>query len=148
MQYQMLLVCHAADGYFGDGNRLAVRRILDRAALTMPSPATGPDRYEICFADGGRFSIHAPGLDSPHPFHRIALHADAAALTPSALALIYDIMILGGFGLLSTLNTCRFIVTSRQQAAYYPHLPEPPHVILSAAELGHVLHESPAEVCA
>lgn len=148
MQHRMLLVCHAADGYFADGNRLAVRRVLDRAALAMHGTTTGRDWYELCSSEGNPLRIHAPGLDGSRTFHRIELHADDAALTSGSLALIYDIMLLGGFGLLRTLDTCHFIVTSRQQAAYFPHLPEPPCVIRSAAELEHLLREPPTQACA
>jgi hypothetical protein len=57
-------------------------------------------------------------------------------------------MLLGGFGLLRALDTCRFIVTSRQQAAYYPHLPEPPCVIRNATELEDLLRGSSSQACA
>jgi hypothetical protein len=68
MQYQMLLVCHAADGYFADGNRLAVRHILDRASLAMQGITIGPDCYELCSPEGGPFSVHAPGLNALFSF--------------------------------------------------------------------------------
>ncbi len=140
MRHEMLLVCHAADGYFADGNRLAVCRLLDRAGF-----ARHTDLYR---STDDSVQIFAPGLDGSRSFHRMGLYIEHTALTLSMLSLIFDLMLLGDFGLMPSLDACSFVVTSGQQAYSYPWLPEPPQVVHSAVELAHLLDEPALLVCA
>lgn len=137
MQRNMILVCHAADGHFADGDREGVCRVLDRPEYIVNRLDQG--WYEIICADGGILEIYAPGLDGPRAFHRMELLFPANALTHDVLTLIHRLMQAGGFGLMDGLDTSQVLVTLPQQMMYFPWLPEPPLLVRNARDLAHTI---------
>jgi hypothetical protein len=137
MQRHLILVCHAADGYFADGNREAVREVLDRSDCVQNVTVVGVERYQIKCADGGQFELQAPGLDGTRAFHRMELSLDSDAWTANLLKLILELMRAGGFGLMDSLEASQFIVTMPQQINYFPWLPEPPLLVQNSRDLGY-----------
>lgn len=136
MQQEMkLLVCHAADGHFADGDRAAIRRVLARSERIAAIQSLGHDCYAIVCTDGGRLQLCAPGLSGTRPFHRIELYLDGRTWSEDLLSLIYEMMCAGGFGLVDNLAEPQFVVTDPRQIAYYPWLPEPPLLVRSAQDL-------------
>lgn len=135
----MILVCHAADGRFADGNRAAVRRVLDWADYIAEVHVQAAGCYAITCSDGGRARLRAPGLDGTRSFHRIDMIRESAGWTPNLLTLIFDLMQYGGFGLMETVDVSQFIVTQPLQITYYPWLPQPPLLVRSANDLGQLL---------
>jgi hypothetical protein len=130
----VILVCHAQDGRFADGDRAAVRRVLQTSDQVTRVLPLGQDVKQVLCADGGRLVLRAPGLDSQRSFHRIDLFP-MSAWTSAMAGLVYDLMREGGFGLVQDLVTLQFLVTQPQQITYYPWLPEPPILVRSACEL-------------
>ena len=58
MQRDMLiLACHAVDGHFADGNRSAVRQVLDQSHYIMALTPLGPERFILVCADGGEVEL-------------------------------------------------------------------------------------------
>jgi hypothetical protein len=133
----MILVCHAVDGRFADGNREAVRRELSRSMSVTRLDACGPEQYTLTCRDGGRLRLYAPGLSGQRSFHRIELFLESARWTPDMLHLVFDLMNQGGFGLMENLDVPQFIVTQPQQITYFPWLPEPPKLVRSARDLAY-----------
>jgi hypothetical protein len=138
----MILVCHSADGHFADGDRQAVRRVLNQSEYIASVNTLSQERYAITCADGGRLELHAPGLRAYRSFHRIELFVEAGAWTDDTLKLVYDLMRAGGFGLMNNLDMPQFIVTQPQQVSYFPWLPEPPVLIRNSQDLGQNLTHS------
>jgi hypothetical protein len=139
MPRHMILVCHAADGHFADGNREAVRRVLDHSEHIACVNLLGREQYEIICADGGSFELYASGLDEGRSFHRMELVLTAESGTADVLHVLLDLMRRGGFGLMDSLETSQFIVTLPQQVVYFPWLPEPPLLVRNPRDLGHTL---------
>jgi len=137
MHRMMMLVCHAVDGRFADGNREAVRRELSRSAYVSGLDVRAPEQFTITSRDGGRLGLYAPGLSGQRSFHRIELVLESARWTPDMLHLVFDLMNKGGFGLVENLEFPRFIVTQPQQITYFPWLPEPPRLVRSARDLAY-----------
>jgi hypothetical protein len=133
----IILVCHAADGHFADGDRKAVRRVLERSEYLAEIRNLGPERHELTCVDGGRLELRAPGLDGQRAFHRMELYLEPDAWTPDMLALVFDLMAAGGFGLMNNLDVPHFVVTQPQQISYFPWLPEPPLLVRNPRELGY-----------
>ncbi|GAB4422110.1 MAG: hypothetical protein Kow00106_19260 [Anaerolineae bacterium] len=141
LREMVILVCHAQDGRFADGDRAAVRQVLetsDQVARVLP---LGSDVKQVSCADGGRLVLRAPGLDSQRSFHRIDLFP-ISDWTSAMAELVYDLMREGGFGLVQDLTTPQFLVTQPQQLTYYPWLPEPPILVRSASELARTLERA------
>jgi hypothetical protein len=136
----MILVCHAADGHFADGDREAVRAMLAPSACVSSVNILGSGRYQILCADGGQLELHAPGLEGAHAFHHMELFLQSKAFTHKTLSLILTMMQQGGFGLMDGLDAPQFIVTSPQQVHYFPRLPNTPLLVRSPRDLGRVLH--------
>lgn len=135
----LLLVCHAAEGYLTDGNRAAVNRTLDRSGCITAIDRAASGWYTVHCTDGGRLRLHAPGLIGAGAFHRILVGLDAGRLSRAGVAVLYDLMHDGGFGLLASLDAPRLVVTRRRQVLTFPWLPEPPLLVTNAAELGAAL---------
>ncbi len=133
----MILVCHAADGHFSDGDRKAVRTVLEQSKRLVELCEVGPEQFELVCADGGRLQLRAPGLDGQRAFHRIELFIEPIHMTPDVVSLIFELMACGGFGLMNNLDVPQFIVTQPQQITYFPWLPEPPLLVRSARDLGY-----------
>jgi hypothetical protein len=131
----MILVCHASDGHFADGDRKAVRGVLERSQHIAELHELGPERYGIICADGGRIELRAPGLNGHRAFHRMELFPET--WTSTMLSLIYELMVCGRFGLVNNLDIPQFIVTQPQQVSYFPWLPEPPLLVRSPRDLGY-----------
>ena len=53
------------------------------------------------------------------------------------LSLVFELMALGGFGLMNNVDVPQFIVTQPQQISYFPWLPEPPLLVRSPRDLGY-----------
>jgi hypothetical protein len=136
MQSNMLLVCHADDGHFADGDRKGIRRVLDHSECIASVSVVARERYEIVCADGGVLELYAPGLDGNRVFHRMELHLEARSWTKDMLRLVFELMRAGGFGLMDSLDASQFIVSSPQQVAYFPCLPEPPVLVQNPRDLG------------
>jgi|AMZC01.1.fsa_nt_AMZC01002122.1_2 hypothetical protein len=134
----VILVCHAQDGRFADGDRAAVRQVLETSEQIARVLPLGPDVKQVLCADGGRLVLRAPGLDGSRSFHRIDVFP-ASAWTGAMVGLLYELMRSGGFGLVQDLATPQFLVTQPQQITYYPWLPEPPILVRSASELARTL---------
>ena len=131
----MILVCHAADGHFGEGDRRAVRRVLDDWPVN-----TGPqDGYEVSCPDGGRLRLHAPGLDGTRAFRRIELLPRVGAWTPDMLNLVWSLMRAGHFGLMMGVDATQFIVSRPQEVGYFPRLLQPPALVRNARDLGYLI---------
>jgi hypothetical protein len=131
----MILVCHASDGHFADGDRRAVRRVLERSEHITEIHELGPERYVLVCADGGRVELRAPGLGGQRAFHRIELYPER--WTPGLVSLVFELMSFGGFGLMNNLEMPQFIVTQPQQVSYFPWLPEPPLLVRNPRDLGY-----------
>ncbi|MBI5958065.1 MAG: hypothetical protein HY866_04985 [Chloroflexi bacterium] len=132
----MILVCHAADGHFADGDRSAVRHLLEHSTTIAAIEPCGPERYAITCGDGGQLAVYMPGLENHRSFHRIELSL-LSNLTQDMLDLVFDLMAAGGFGLVKDLDDPHFIVTQPQQVGYFPWLPEPPLLVRSSHDLGY-----------
>lgn len=139
MQRHMILVCHAADGYFADGNREAVHDVLAQSPCIAAVEHQGAERYTILCVDGGQMELHAPGLEGAHAFHRMELFLQPEAWTQHMLDVIHAMMRHGGFGLMDGLDASQFIVTSPQQVHYFPHLPDPPLLVRNTRDLEHTI---------
>lgn len=135
----LILVCHAADGHFADGDRAAVRRVLNQVDYVMAVETEGATEYAITCRDGGHVTLHAPGLDTPRAFHRIVLYLESHTWTPDLLRLVFMMMQRGGFGLMDDVELAQFIVTQPQQVTYYPWLPQPPLLVRDVAALTQAL---------
>lgn len=135
----LILVCHDADGHFADGNRRAVRHVLEHAEYIIEIQPQNTQQYRLTCRDGGSVILRAPGLDGARAFHRIALYLDTESWTPNLLALVYDLMRHGNFGLMDSIQVQRFIVTQPQQVSYFPWLPQPPILVRSARDLEQTL---------
>lgn len=133
MQRSMLLVCHAADGHFANGNREAVRRLLARAACEVRAIAQG--RFSVKCLDGGQIELVAPGLDGTGSFRRAELRFSAASWTDDVLHLVMSLMRVGGFGLLDDVNAPQILVASPEHLLSFPWLPEPPRLVRSVEQL-------------
>jgi hypothetical protein len=138
----MILVCHSADGHFADGDRQAVRRVLNQSKYIASVKRVSPERYAITCTDGGRLELHAPGLKAYRSFHRIELFGEAGVWTDDMLRLLYDLMSAGGFGLMDNLDMPQFIVTQPRQVSYFPWLPEPPVLVRNSHDLGQTINHS------
>lgn len=141
LREMVILVCHAQDGRFADGDRAAVRRVLQSSEHVARVLPLGPDLKQVLCADGGRLVLRAPGLDSARSFHRIDIFP-ASTWTEAMVSLVYDLMCSGGFGLVQNLATLQFLVTQPQQISYFPWLPEPPILVRSARELASSLERA------
>jgi hypothetical protein len=130
-----ILVCHASDGHFADGDRQAVRRVLERSEYITEIKALGTERYTLTCVDGGRLGLRAPGLNGQRAFHRMELFPET--WTPAMVGLVFDLMSSGGFGLVNNLEMPQFIVTQPQQISYFPWLPEPPLLARTPRDLGY-----------
>jgi hypothetical protein len=139
----MILVCHAADGHFADGDRHAVHHLLDHSMTIAEIELSGPDRYCISCYDGGQIEVVMPGLNSHRSFHRIELTL-LTDWTQQMLDLVFDLMTAGGFGLVIDLDDPHFIVTQPQQVSYFPWLPEPPLLVRSSHDLGYSIGKNAA----
>ena len=137
MKRHLILVCHAADGHFADGNRRAVRSVLDHSISVARIDPLGKERYALRCHDGGRLELHAPGLDGYRSFHRMELALDGDGWTKDMLNLIFELMRAGGFGLMDSLETSHFIVASPDQVSYFPRLPEAPLLVRDSRDLGY-----------
>jgi hypothetical protein len=135
----MILVCHAADGHFADGNREAIRRVLDRSEHIAAVTLLGREMYEIACDDGGSFELHAPGLDENRSFHHMEVFLSDDTGTPGVLAVLLELMRQGGFGLMDGVDASQFILSLPQQVVYFPWLPEPPLLVRSPRDLGHTI---------
>ncbi len=135
----LILVCHADDGHFADGDRAAVRRVLNQSDYVTNVETIDTAGYVITCRDGGRVTLHAPGLDTPRSFHRIALYLESRTWTPDLLRLVFAFMHRGVFGLMDDLELAQFIVTQPQQVSYYPWLPQPPLLVRDVAALTQAL---------
>jgi hypothetical protein len=131
----MILVCHASDGHFADGDRKAVRRVVERSERIAEVHELGPERYVLVCADGGRLELCAPGLNGHRVFHRMELFPEG--WTPDMLSLVFELMFFGGFGLMNSLDVPQFIVTQPQQVSFFPWLPEPPLLVRDPHDLGY-----------
>jgi hypothetical protein len=131
----MILVCHASDGHFADGDRKAIRRVIEQSECIAEVEELGPERYALVCADGGRLELRAPGLNGHRAFHRMELFPEG--WTPDMLTLVYELMSFGGFGLVNDLDVPQFIVTQPQQVSYFPWLPEPPLLVRDPHALGY-----------
>lgn len=137
MQHDMLiLACHAADGRFADGNRQAVRAVLDHSRYIVDLKPLGSEQFELVCADGGNLILRAPGLEGRRSFHRIELFVLPGTWTRDMFDLIFDLMHRGGFGLMNNVDGPQFIVTQPQQVSYFPWLPEPPLLVRNPRDLG------------
>lgn len=137
----MVLVCHATDGYFADGDREAVRRVLEWSDSIAQIDELGHERYTITCADQGQLELSAPGLYGSRSFHRMELSTRTSQWTSDMFNLLFDLMRAGGFGLMDDLCASRLIVTLPQQVSYFPWLPEPPLLVRNAHELGHTISQ-------
>jgi hypothetical protein len=140
----MILVCHATDGRFADGDRDAVRSILTHSPRIMQLAMIEAETFWIRCRDGGQLALSAPGLDRARSFHHMGVSVAAGGWTADSLHLLFDLMRLGGFGLVDDIDTPHFIVTDPQQVRYFPWLPEPPLVVRSSDALGFMLMEAVA----
>ena len=133
----MILVCHAADGHFADGDRKAVQWVLEHSARIVDVHMVGPDRFAITCTDGGWLELRAPGLGSEtRSFHRMELFLGSHVWTVDMFNFVFDLMQAGGFGLVDNLEAPQFIVTQPQQVSYFPWLPEPPLLVRNPHDLG------------
>ncbi len=139
MQRHMILVCHAADGHFANGNRDGVRRVFEQSSRIIEVVDLGRDRYELTCADGGQLVLYAPGLDGARSFHRMEIFLDPEAWTEDMLHLILEFMRAGGFGLMESVEASQFIVALPQQVVYYPWLPEPPLLVRNPRDLAYTI---------
>ncbi len=139
MQSDMLiLVCHAADGHFADGDRNAVRHILDQADYIVELNSLSAEQFEVVGRDNGVLELRAPGLNGRRSFHRMEMVL-TTTWTPDMLNLVFDLMQVGGFGLMNSLDMPQFIVTQPAQVSYFPWLPEPPLLVRTPRDLGYAL---------
>jgi len=139
----MLLVCHAADGHFADGDREAVRRVLNQSECLVDARELGSEWYQLICVDGGQLALRAPGLNGNRAFHRIEVLPQSGHWTADMLDVTYELMVAGGFGLVNNLDRPQFMVTEPQQITYFPWLPEPPLLVRSARDLGYSLGQFP-----
>ncbi len=138
----ILLVCHAEDGRFADGNRTAIRDVLARSDCIAQVVQMGEGMVEVTCVDGGRLTLRAPGLNERGAFHRMYLFLESETWTVAMLRLVYTLMRAGGFGLVRDLAAPQFLVTQPQQITYFPWLPEPPLLVRSSRDLGTRLEQA------
>lgn len=131
----LLLVCHAEDGRFADGDRAAIRAALADSKCVARAMGVGDGWIEVICVDGGRLTLRAPGLNEQYTFHRMALFPESQTWTAAMLRLVYTLMCAGGFGLVHDLDAPQFLVTQPQQVTYFPWLPEPPLLVRSSRDL-------------
>ncbi|NDJ78391.1 MAG: hypothetical protein GYB65_19250 [Chloroflexi bacterium] len=136
MHHHMLLVCHAADGHFADGDRDGIRRVLDESDCIVSIDMSGPERYAIVCRDGGQPELYAPGLHTDRAFHRMELALSPQGWTSDTLKLVFELMRAGGFGLMDSLDAAQIIVSSPQQVAYFPRLLKQPLLVRNSRDLG------------
>jgi len=134
LREMVILVCHAQDGRFADGDRAAVRQILQHSNYVARTTVLEAGVQQVICVDGGQLVLRAPGLDGPRSFHRMDIFP-MSVWTGAMVGLLYDLMHKGGFGLVQDLATSQFLVTHAQQITYFPWLPEPPVLVRSAGEL-------------
>jgi hypothetical protein len=140
MQRDMLiLACHAVNGHFADGDRSAVRLVLDQSHYIVALTPLGPEHIALVCTDGGEVELRAPGLEGKRSFHRIELFIAPGTWTSDIFSLVFDLMNRGGFGLVNNLESSQFIVTQPQQVSYFPWLPEPPLLVRSPRDLSYAL---------
>lgn len=137
MQRHLILVCHAADGHFANGNRDGVLRVFDRLRCAVAERGRG--HFDILCADGGSFELVAPGLNGSQTFHRMELVLNDRSQTKDVLRVILELMRVGGFGLMDSLSASQFIVASPQQVGFFPWLPEPPLLVRNVHDLGYTI---------
>jgi hypothetical protein len=135
----LILACHAADGHFADGDRSAVRLVLDQSHYICALTPLSLEHFALVCADGGEIELRAPGLEGQRSFHRIELFIAPDSWTADIFRLIFDLMHRGGFGLVNNLEAQHFIVTQPQQVSYFPWLPEPPLLVRSPHDLSYAL---------
>lgn len=135
----LILVCHAADGHFADGDREAVRHLLHRSDYIVDTILLGPEHFELICPDGGVLELRAPGLEGQRSFRRIEIIPSAPTWTPDMLNLVFDLMTQGNFGLMNNLDMPQFIVVQPAQISYFPWLPEPPLLVRTPRDLGYAL---------
>ncbi len=138
----MILVCHAEDGRFADGDRAAIRAALADSKSVARVSETGGGWIEVICVDGGRLTLRAPGLNGGRVFHRMYLFLETETWTAAMLRLVYALMRAGGFGLVRDLDAPQFLVAQPQQVTYFPWLPEPPRLVRSARDLGASLEQA------
>ncbi|MEP0762294.1 MAG: hypothetical protein HRF48_06095 [Chloroflexota bacterium] len=131
----LLLVCHAEDGRFADGDRTAIRTALTDSKCVSRVIEAGGGWFEVICVDGGRLTLRAPGLNGGCAFHRMYLFLETETWTVAMLRLVYALMRAGGFGLVRDLDAPQFLVTHPQQVTYFPWLPEPPRLVRSSRDL-------------
>ncbi|MBN1562961.1 MAG: hypothetical protein JXA10_03935, partial [Anaerolineae bacterium] len=140
MQRDMLiLACHAADGHFADGDRSAVRLVLDQSHYISHLAPLNMEHFVVVCADGGEIELRAQGLESKRSFHRIELFITPDSWTSDIVTLLFDLMHQGGFGLVNALDSQYFIVTHPQQVSYFPWLPAAPLLVRSPRDLSYAL---------
>lgn len=135
----MILVCHDADGHFADGNRCAVRSILEQSDYLANIYPLDSTRQLITTGDGGQITLRASGLADNRAFHRIELYLVSSTWTPDLLRLVFDLMQRGGFGLMDDIDSAHLFVTQPQQVSYYPWLPQPPLLVRNTTDLEQAL---------
>ncbi|MEW6578434.1 MAG: hypothetical protein AB1435_04485 [Chloroflexota bacterium] len=135
----LLLVCHAEDGRFADGDRTAIRAALTDSKCVARVIEVGGGWIEVICVDGGRLTLRAPGLNGRCAFHRMCLFLESETWTAAMLRLVYTLMRAGGFGLVRDLDAPQFLVTQPQQVTYFPWLPEPPLLVRNSRDLGALL---------
>ena len=135
MQRQMILVCHADDGSFADGNRTAVRRVLHELDAVAAVDKLADEWYAITCEDGGRLGLHAPGLSGDRVFHRMLLYVDDEAWTTCTVRVVLELMRAGDFWLMAGLDVSNMIVTHPRQVLCYPWLPDAPLLARSHGDL-------------
>jgi hypothetical protein len=135
----LILVCHAADGHFADGDRAAIRSVLDRSDYIAALDAIDTVGYVIVCRDGGHVTLHAPGLETMRSFHRMTLYLESNTWTSDLHLLVFALMKRGGFGLMDDIELAQFIVTQPEQVSYYPWLPQPPLLVRDVAALAQAL---------
>lgn len=136
---QLILICHDTQGHLANGDRRGVQRVLTQAPYVIDLQAAGQDGFEILCADAGRVWLHAPGLEHPGAFRRMALELDSDTPSDDVLRLVLDLMRAGNFGLMTSLGAHQFIVSRPQQVISFPWLPQPPVLVRTIRDLGQSL---------
>lgn len=131
----MILVCHADDGHFTDGDHGAVRRVLQRLEVIHAVHSQPDDWYIITCHDGGQLHLYAPGLDGHRSFRRLLIVIDDQQWTRDAVHLLLEIMRAGGFGLMARVDAPQMIVTLPRQVLSYPWLPDAPLLARTSHDL-------------
>lgn len=139
MQRLMLLVFHAPDGHFADGDREGVRRVLRSAEVIAATHPVGDERYVISCTDGGEVELNAPGLEGRRAFHRMELVVASYRWTADVITVMYELMRAGGFGLMDSLEAPQFIVSVPEQVRYFPRLPNVPLLVRNPRDLAYTI---------